>query len=183
MALPFAIFIGWKCLSRHWVWFPLGFGIVVEDKVSELSWHCTIMRKASVGMYHVCDYPYYSCLDTFWHCHPYFTLQFYANIFYTCYTYESIIGTSRFNCDPFFMHNLPIEVANNNIFGFIIVQPWPGTKPAWLTGLIVGWCGVSGRLQWSNKPWLLAHYCQEQQQEACTGHVLYMRASVDCVIL
>ena len=41
-------------------------------------------RKASVGIYHVCDYPYYSCLDTFWHCHPYFTLQFYANVFYTC---------------------------------------------------------------------------------------------------
>ena len=32
-------------------------------------------------MYHVCDYPYYSCLGTFWHCHPYFTLQFYANVF------------------------------------------------------------------------------------------------------
>ena len=32
-------------------------------------------------MYHVCEYPYYSCLDTLWHCHPYFTLQFHANVF------------------------------------------------------------------------------------------------------
>ena len=41
-----------------------------------ITWHCTVMRKASVGMYHVCNYPYYSCLGTFWLCHPYFIHQF-----------------------------------------------------------------------------------------------------------
>ena len=44
-----------------------------------ITWHCTIMRKASVGMYHIiiklCDCSYYSCLGTFWHCYPDFTLQ------------------------------------------------------------------------------------------------------------
>ena len=50
--------------------------------------HAVIKLNASVGMYHVhvCDYPYYSCLSIFWHYHPYFTLQFYSNVFFhTCY--------------------------------------------------------------------------------------------------
>ena len=25
------------------------------------------------------------CVATVWHCHPYFTLQFFCNFFYTCY--------------------------------------------------------------------------------------------------
>ena len=49
------------------------------SRIIDDTWHCTIMSKASVGTYHVCDYPYYTCFGTFWHCHPYFTLQFYAN--------------------------------------------------------------------------------------------------------
>ena len=28
------LFLGWKCPRRYWVGFPLGFGIVVEDKPS-----------------------------------------------------------------------------------------------------------------------------------------------------
>ena len=33
----------------------------------------------------LCDYPYdKSCLCAFWPCHPYFILQFYLNVFYTC---------------------------------------------------------------------------------------------------
>ena len=39
-------------------------------------------------MYSVCDYPYdKSCLCTFLHCHPYFILQFYSIVFYTCCPY------------------------------------------------------------------------------------------------
>ena len=51
-------------------------------------------------MYHVCDYPYYSCLVTLWHCHPYFMLQFYANVFQArvrwhhevCAILQSVLG-------------------------------------------------------------------------------------------
>ena len=32
----------------------------------------------------VIRYPYKPCLCTFWHCHPYFILQFYSIVFYTC---------------------------------------------------------------------------------------------------
>jgi hypothetical protein len=42
-------------------------------------------QKASVGMYSGCDYPHKSCLYTFWPYHPYFILQFYSIVFYTCY--------------------------------------------------------------------------------------------------
>jgi hypothetical protein len=46
---------------------------------------CSIdARKASVGMYSGCDYPHKSCFNTFWPCHPYFILQFYSIVFYTC---------------------------------------------------------------------------------------------------
>ena len=41
--------------------------------------------KAGIGMYHVCDCPYYSCSCTSWHRHPYFTHHFYAIVSYTCY--------------------------------------------------------------------------------------------------
>ena len=43
-------------------------------------------QKASVGMYTECDYPYKSCLCTFWPCYPYFILQFYS-VFYTCFCF------------------------------------------------------------------------------------------------
>ena len=48
-----------------------------EEKEQEF-WDVTCnYLKTSVGMYHVCDYPYYSCLGIFFcHCHPYFILQF-----------------------------------------------------------------------------------------------------------
>jgi hypothetical protein len=42
-------------------------------------------QKASVGMYSGRDYPQKSCLCTFWPYHPYFILQFYSIVFYTCY--------------------------------------------------------------------------------------------------
>ena len=38
-------------------------------------------QKASVVMYSGCNYPYKSCLCTFWPCHPYFILQFYSIVF------------------------------------------------------------------------------------------------------
>ena len=34
----FSIFIGWECLSRHWVGIIQALGIDVEDKLSELSY-------------------------------------------------------------------------------------------------------------------------------------------------
>ena len=50
-----------------------------DEEMSEEKEHMLHVShlKASVGMYHVCDYPYYS--GYFWHC---FTLQVYANVFY-----------------------------------------------------------------------------------------------------
>ena len=33
-------------------------------------------QNASIGMYSGCDYPYKSCLCTFWPCYPHFILQF-----------------------------------------------------------------------------------------------------------
>ena len=50
MALTFVIFIGWKCPEQALGGIPLGFGIVVEDKPSELS--CSILYRylaAEVG--------------------------------------------------------------------------------------------------------------------------------------
>ena len=38
MALPFALdYLGWKCLSRHWVGYPYRFGNGYEDKLFEFS--------------------------------------------------------------------------------------------------------------------------------------------------
>ena len=59
----------------------------MSKEIEQGFWYVTCSYlKASVGMYHVCDCPYYSCLGTLWYCHPYFTLQFVHNFFfYTCY--------------------------------------------------------------------------------------------------
>ena len=43
--------------------------------------HHIATKKASVGMYSGCDYPYKSCLCTFWPCHPYFILKISFNYF------------------------------------------------------------------------------------------------------
>ena len=68
-------------------------GQLPEDDEEVRKWSCGVTcsyLKASIGMchVHVCDYPDYSCLGTFWHCHPYFTLQFYIKqmFLYLLYT-------------------------------------------------------------------------------------------------
>ena len=46
---------------------------------------CTITRKASMGMYPVCDDPYYSCLNTFWHLHlvhPSILCNYFLHLYY-----------------------------------------------------------------------------------------------------
>ena len=42
-------------------------------------------KRRDVLIVDVIRYPYESCLCIFWHCHPYFILQFYSIVFYTCY--------------------------------------------------------------------------------------------------
>ena len=66
------------CGRKH----PLWLRIVSFDSVA-LPLHPMHIatQKASVGMYSGCDYPYKSCLCTFWPCHPYFIFQFYSIVF------------------------------------------------------------------------------------------------------
>ena len=56
---------------------------VSEEKQQEFQYVTCSYLNASVGMYRVCDYPYYSCLGTFWHCHPYFNFM---QMFFTLVT-------------------------------------------------------------------------------------------------
>ena len=49
-----------------------GGGVLVD--ISLVTWN------ASVGMHHVCDYSYHSCLSTFWHRHPCFILQLFFTL-------------------------------------------------------------------------------------------------------
>ena len=70
----------WASLATRWSEWKKGAAWSVFHR-SLITW------KASIGTYHVCDSPYHSCLNTIWHRHPYFTLQFLCNCFYTCYHY------------------------------------------------------------------------------------------------
>ena len=61
-----------------------GAGTVISTRKSRAlneQVRCMMIEKKSVGMYSRCDYPYKSCLCTFWPCHPYFILQFYSIAF------------------------------------------------------------------------------------------------------
>ena len=66
------------CRRKH----PLWIRIVSFDSVALLLHPMHIdTQKVSIGMYSECDYPYKSCLCTFWPCHSYFILQFYSIVF------------------------------------------------------------------------------------------------------
>ena len=84
---------------------------VSKEKEQEV-WYVTCSYlKASVGTYHVCDYPHYS---TFWHCHPYFTLQFYANFFFfytCCHLYIYIIYTLIFNHRRYYNDTFILQIV------------------------------------------------------------------------
>ena len=59
-------------------------------------------------MYHVCDFPYYSCLSTFWYCHPYFTHQFYANVFFIIIQ-SNVIYPNKLGPKP--VHNFEYSIS------------------------------------------------------------------------
>ena len=50
-------------------------------------------KHRDVAIVDVIRYPYKPCLCIFWHCHPYFILQFYSIVFYTCI--YNVILTSK----------------------------------------------------------------------------------------
>ena len=116
----------WAVLATRWWWgseWRKGAWVLVFYII-----HVVIYLKASIGMYHVCDFPYYSCLGTFWHCHPYFTHQFYANVFfYTCYHYFflTILDTTLihlyFTCDSTIPPEL-VWVTHNVRHYFVILH-------------------------------------------------------------
>ena len=72
LVCPLHVIYLWALLANRWWW---------ESEQRKRTGVSYSYLKASVGIYHVCDYPYYTCLGTFWQCHPYFTHQFYANVF------------------------------------------------------------------------------------------------------
>ncbi len=81
-----------------------------------INWFIPATQKASVGMYGGCNYPHKSCLCTFWPCHPYFFLQFYSIVFYTCYNPFFLLppGQSRqfMSLSNTIWHGLPIQNLN-----------------------------------------------------------------------
>ena len=61
----------------------------------------------SVGMHLVCYYPYFSCLCTFWPCHPYLLLQFIYLLFILVHVYFfSSIATESVWCHCGLVHSL-----------------------------------------------------------------------------
>ena len=74
----------WVCplhISESWY---LPDGEVSEEKEQEFWYGTCIVESKRRDVLCICDYPYYSCSATFWHCLPYFTLQFMQMFFYTC---------------------------------------------------------------------------------------------------
>ena len=105
-------------------------GYSVDYRIIRTSWFIPAphigtvpSQKASVGMYSGCNYPHKSCLCTFWPCHPYFMLQFYSIVFYTCYSsfFYCPLGKASNSClsaIPSGIYGLPIQL----ILNFIIID-------------------------------------------------------------
>ena len=76
---------------------------------------------------HVCDYPYCSCLSSFWHRHPYFTLQF-------CLTYTQRGAC----CSPITVGRTHFLDRYSGEFGvaFIIINtPIRWDRSKWMNGV------------------------------------------------
>ena len=105
---------------------------------------CKATQKVSVGMHSGCDtLSYKSCLCTciFWHCHPYFILQFYSIVIYTLL----ISKTSKLSLSAYYNS---MRVLVDNLYVLVGVAREEKHKGVWLIG-------VPTKMQCLQRSWAL----------------------------